>query len=427
MSHDVFICHSSIDRVIANAVCARLEQNKIRCWIAPRDVIPGREFAESIIEAIHGSKLTILVFSGNSNDSQHVHKEIERSVNAGIPILPFRVEDVTPSPALEYFISDAHWLDALTPPLEKHLDYLVGTVQFLLSRGRTDHDEASSGGGSTAPQPSSTTEPGARPQPAAPAAAPPVPASPVPASPVSAPPAPARRARRTVLWVGLTAALLAIAVLVGLFVMRGGGGTADQAATTPTTTSASKAASTPFSDEFTTAVDPSWTWLNEKPEAWKVTTKGWLEIVGAQPPPYRNVLLRAAPKGSYSIRLDLTFPTKGAGFAGLVFTGDDPDTRLQFGWTETALATTTYRDGNLVDDSEMMTADLPVSPGGQAQLLFEVKDGLYVTKIYDPEYDTYYDMGTGRLDPAFTKVGLLVYSKGGAGVTADFDRIEIFF
>jgi hypothetical protein len=46
--------------------------------------------------------------------------------------------------------------------------------------------------------------------------------------------------------------------------------------------------------------------------------------------------------------------------------------------------------------------------GREAQLLFEVKDGLWITTIYDPEYDTYYDMGTGRLDPTFTKVGLLV-------------------
>jgi hypothetical protein len=413
MSHDVFICHSSVDRVIANAVCATLEQNRIRCWIAPRDVIPGREFAESIIEAIHASKLTILVFSANSNESQHVHKEIERSVNAGIPILPFRVEDVTPSPALEYFISDAHWLDALTPPLEKHLEYLVGTVQLLLNRGMTPDDaSASSGGDSTGSGPTGPTD----------VKQPPPPPSPKPT--------PAPTDRRTALWAGLAAVLAVLAIAVGFVVTRGGGGTAETAGTAPptttTSTSTGQAASTPFSDEFTTTVDPSWTWLNEKAGAWKVTPKGWLEIVGEQPPPFRNVLLRAVPKGSYSIRLDLAFPAKGSGFAGLVFTGADPDNRMQFGWTETALVTSTYKDGNIADDSEMMTADLPVKAGGDARLLIEVSDGLYVTKIYDPKYDTWYDMGTGRLDPAFTKVGLLVYAKGGAALTGSFDRFEIF-
>ncbi|TQM64257.1 toll/interleukin-1 receptor domain-containing protein [Humibacillus xanthopallidus] len=391
MSHDVFICHSSVDRVIANAVCARLEQNKIRCWIAPRDVIPGREFAASIIEAIHGSKLTILVFSANSNDSQHVHKEIERSVNAGIPILPFRVEDVTPSPALEYFISDAHWLDALSPPLEEHLDHLVGTVQLLLNRG-TPGDEATL----------------------------------APVAPGRVTPEPPPRRSRIALWVGLGAALVAIVVLAVVLLTRTGGGPSDTAGAAPPPSTTSQAASQPFTDEFTGSVDKSWTWVNEKPEAWKVTAQGTLEIVGQQPPPFRNVLVRTAPTGSYSVKLNLTFPTKGKGFTGLVLTGKDPDTRLQFGWTETALVTQTFTNGDIADDSEMMTADLPVKPGGDAQLLLEVRAGLYITSIYDPKYDTWYDMGTGHLDPGFTRLGLLVYSKTGA-VTGTFDRFEIFF
>ncbi|EWT01980.1 hypothetical protein N865_20480 [Intrasporangium oryzae NRRL B-24470] len=389
MSHDVFICHSSLDRAVANAVCATLEAKRIRCWIAPRDVVPGREWAASIIEAIHGSKLVILVFSAHSNESQHVHKEIERAVNAGLPVLPFRMEDVTPSPALEYFISDAHWLDALTPPLEKHLDYLAETVQLLLDRQA------------------------------------PLPDAEKPAPPP--PPPPGRR--RTALWAGLAALAVVLAVVVGVFVIRGGGG-AGQAGTPPATTSktvTSQAASKPFTDEFTKTVDPSWTWLNEKPGAWKVTAPGRLEIVGQQPPPYRNVLLRTAPTGSYSIRLDLALPAAGAGFAGLVLMGDDPSTRLQFGWTEKALLTMTYHNGNIEDDQEMLTADLPVKPGHDAQLLFELKNGSYVTKIYYPAYDTYYDMGQGRLDPSFTKVGLLVYSKAGATVTGSFDRFEIYF
>lgn len=134
MAHDVFICHSSSDSALANAICSTLEQHRIRCWMAPRDVLPGSDYAESILSAISGSRLALLVFSANSNRSAHVHREIERCVGHGIPILPFRVADVVPSPALEYFISNAHWLDAVTPPLERHLQHLVGTVQLLLER-----------------------------------------------------------------------------------------------------------------------------------------------------------------------------------------------------------------------------------------------------------------------------------------------------
>ena len=83
MSHDVFICHSSKDRTLANAICAKLEANRIRCWIAPRDVVPGLEYAQSIVEAIGATRLTVLVFSQNANQSPHVHRELERTASHG--------------------------------------------------------------------------------------------------------------------------------------------------------------------------------------------------------------------------------------------------------------------------------------------------------------------------------------------------------
>ncbi len=41
MAYDVFISYSTPDKVIADAACATLEQRQIRCWMAPRDVLPG--------------------------------------------------------------------------------------------------------------------------------------------------------------------------------------------------------------------------------------------------------------------------------------------------------------------------------------------------------------------------------------------------
>ena len=57
MAHDVFISYASSDKVVADAVCSQLESlHRIRCWIAPRDVTPGASWAESIIDALDGSK-----------------------------------------------------------------------------------------------------------------------------------------------------------------------------------------------------------------------------------------------------------------------------------------------------------------------------------------------------------------------------------
>ncbi len=142
MAHDVFISYASGDKSIADAACAILESRSIRCWIAPRDVLPGTLYAKSIVDAITSSRTVVLVFSAGANASSHVLREVERAVNAGIPVVPFRIEDVTPSRSMEYFISTSHWLDALTPPVEHHLHRLADVVVRLLSDGQVPPNKA---------------------------------------------------------------------------------------------------------------------------------------------------------------------------------------------------------------------------------------------------------------------------------------------
>ena len=117
MRHDVFISYSNRDRAIADAVCARLERAGYGCWIAPRD-IAGGEWGKAIVDGIRGARLFVIIFSAHANLSPQVNREVERAVSHGLPILPFRIEPVTPCDALEYFISNQQWLDAMTLPLE---------------------------------------------------------------------------------------------------------------------------------------------------------------------------------------------------------------------------------------------------------------------------------------------------------------------
>jgi len=132
--HDIFISYASLDKLTADKICSFLEANGIRCWITPRDVLPGSNWGESIIDAINDCKVMLLVFSANSNASNHIKREVERAVNRGKPVIPVRIEDVLPSKSLEYFISAQHWLDAYSPPLEKHLQHLAMTIKMLLSK-----------------------------------------------------------------------------------------------------------------------------------------------------------------------------------------------------------------------------------------------------------------------------------------------------
>ncbi|MBI1210882.1 MAG: TIR domain-containing protein [Alphaproteobacteria bacterium] len=138
-SFDVFISYSHKDKISADAVCAGLEGSSVRCWIAPRDIDAGSEWAEGIIHGLNRCRIMVLIFSANANQSHQVRREVERAVSREMPILPFRIENVTPGSKLEYFLSNLHWLDALTPPLAAHIERLAGTIKGLLSSPPGDH------------------------------------------------------------------------------------------------------------------------------------------------------------------------------------------------------------------------------------------------------------------------------------------------
>ena len=132
MAHDVFISYSSKDKPVADATCATLEARGIRCWMAPRDIMPGADWSESIIDAINASRAFVLVFSANANVSVQIKREVERAINKGLPVIPLRIENVLPVKSLEFFLSTPHWLDAFSPPLEQHLNYLADVIGSVL-------------------------------------------------------------------------------------------------------------------------------------------------------------------------------------------------------------------------------------------------------------------------------------------------------
>lgn len=134
MRLDVFLSHSHVDKVFADAICHRLEAADIRCWVAPRDIRPSEDWAEAIINAMDQAKMLVLIFSASANNSPQVRREVERAVNKGLMVLPFRIENVPLSKSLEYFISTQHWLDAITGDLEDHLNQLCHSVAMLLRR-----------------------------------------------------------------------------------------------------------------------------------------------------------------------------------------------------------------------------------------------------------------------------------------------------
>ena len=133
VAHAVFISYSANDTLVAEVVCSTLESRGIKCWMAPRDVVPGKHWGEAIIDAINETQVTLVILSSSSNTSPQVLREVERAANRGIPIVTFRIEGVSLAKSLEYYLSSYHWLDATRRPFETYLGQLADTVERLLS------------------------------------------------------------------------------------------------------------------------------------------------------------------------------------------------------------------------------------------------------------------------------------------------------
>jgi adenylate cyclase len=134
MALDIFVSYAASDRATAFSVVAGLEGHGMRCWVAPRDITAGSEYGEEIVEAIRACRILVVIFSAEANSSPHVRREVERAVSARRPILPFRIENIAPTGAMEYALGNTHWLDAFSRPLEPHMATLATTALRILRK-----------------------------------------------------------------------------------------------------------------------------------------------------------------------------------------------------------------------------------------------------------------------------------------------------
>lgn len=131
MKYDVFISYSSLDQKVAEGVCAYLEQHRIRCFIAYRDIPKGVVWASAIVDALDESRMMVVVFSSNFNCSKHVEREIELASEDNIPILTFRISNEVFKGAKKYYLKNLNWIDAFPHP-EQCFGNLCENVQKLL-------------------------------------------------------------------------------------------------------------------------------------------------------------------------------------------------------------------------------------------------------------------------------------------------------
>lgn len=114
--HDVFISYSTKDAKDAELVLRMLESRYIPCWMAPRDIPKGANYAEVIPAAIRQAKFFVILVSRNSQESAQVKNELNLATNAGLIMLPLRLDKSPMTDAFEYHLGTKQWTNAAGRP-----------------------------------------------------------------------------------------------------------------------------------------------------------------------------------------------------------------------------------------------------------------------------------------------------------------------
>lgn len=131
MNHDVFISYSSLDKEAAQAICHTLEQNEIRCWMAPRDIPPGSEYGDLIDEAIKSSTVVVVLFSETAATSLWVKGELNIAFEEQKTIIPFRLDKTPLQGQNRVILNQKHWIDAYPDYRTKFNDLVCAVAQSI--------------------------------------------------------------------------------------------------------------------------------------------------------------------------------------------------------------------------------------------------------------------------------------------------------
>ena len=120
----IFISYSSKDYKRATETCEYLEKNGLDCWIAPRNIAPGSDYAEGIMDGLKNCRILVLLASENINDSRHILSEVRTAFDENKQIFPFRIQNFQYADNYIYFLGGAQWVDAF--------DDFYGSLSVLL-------------------------------------------------------------------------------------------------------------------------------------------------------------------------------------------------------------------------------------------------------------------------------------------------------
>jgi hypothetical protein len=137
----VFVCFSSKDEAIAREVVTFLESKSIKCWISLRDVLPGQNYQEAIVEAIEAASGIVFLFSEWSSKSGEIRKELSIGGSINAPVFPLRLSPIAPTGALRYELATRQYID-IFPNRKAALTKLASTIKKVIDNPQAEEGSA---------------------------------------------------------------------------------------------------------------------------------------------------------------------------------------------------------------------------------------------------------------------------------------------
>ena len=271
---EVFISYSTKDTDIANALLEVLESYGLNCWMAPRNIPKGAQWAEEIDKAIQNARVFVVIISSHSVESKQVPKEIALAVTACESIYPFRIDDTGLQGTFRYYLSDYQFTDATSDAKQKMTE-LAETICSSLGKPIPKKEPEKKAISEEKPEPSVSSALQMTPQ---------IPQGPqAPQSPQT-PQSPQPKSQKP-LMIGVVAAVAVIAVILGVVLSGKNKKSNDTESSAVVAVQEKTEAESPAVEESPEAEGPV---VEESPETENPVTASTSEVASAQNPSVQN-------------------------------------------------------------------------------------------------------------------------------------------
>ena len=123
-----FISHASADYDDAWRICQSLEARGFKCWIAPRDIPYGQDWATVLPHAIAATRVLLCLITERTEGSKQVPREVLLADQLDKVLVPVRMQKVELGERLQFILQLKHRVEAYKI---SHDDVIVALVPIL--------------------------------------------------------------------------------------------------------------------------------------------------------------------------------------------------------------------------------------------------------------------------------------------------------